>query len=134
RVVALQLRQADGSFVEPPPQPMKPVKFFSGGGGLYSTAGGYLKFERMVLNGGVVGGERGFGGGEGGEERRNQRGGENLRGVEEHDSAVEQESRSLAGFARQVWMGIRNQQPGGGRRARGGVAGMGRHLQHVFLD
>src|SRR5262252_11057985 len=50
------------------------------------------------------------------------------RGVEEHDSAVDQESRSLAGFARQVWMGIRNQQPGGGRRARGGVAGMGRHL------
>src|SRR5215472_10092947 len=58
RVVALQLRQADGSFVEPPPQPMKPVKFFSGGGGLYSTAGDYLKFERMVLNGGMFGGKR----------------------------------------------------------------------------
>jgi CubicO group peptidase (beta-lactamase class C family) len=57
-VVALQLRQADGSFVEPPPQPIKPVKFFSGGGGLYSTAGDYLKFERMVLNGGMFGGKR----------------------------------------------------------------------------
>src|SRR5215831_3994646 len=58
RAVALQLRQADGSFVEPPPQLMKPVKFFSGGGGLYSTAGDYLKFERMVLNGGTFGGKR----------------------------------------------------------------------------
>ena len=58
RVVALQLRQADGSFVEPPPQPMKPLRFFSGGGGLYSTAGDYLKFERMVLNGGMFGGKR----------------------------------------------------------------------------
>ena len=55
RVVAPQMRQADGSFVEPPPQPMTPVKFFSGGGGLYSTAGDYLKFERMVLNGGLSG-------------------------------------------------------------------------------
>jgi len=59
RVVALQMRQADGSFVEPPPQPMKPVKFFSGGGGLYSTAGDFLKFERMVLNGGVIVGNPG---------------------------------------------------------------------------
>src|SRR5262249_61736556 len=58
RVVALQMRQADGSFVEPPPQPMKPVHFFSGGGGLYSAASDYLKFERMVLNGGVFGGKR----------------------------------------------------------------------------
>ncbi len=38
RVVALHQRQDDGSFLEPPPQPFTPVKFFSGGGGLYSTA------------------------------------------------------------------------------------------------
>jgi methyl acetate hydrolase len=38
-----------------PPQPFKPVKFFSGGGGLYSTAGDYMKFMRMVLNGGKAG-------------------------------------------------------------------------------
>lgn len=58
RVVALHQRQQDGSFVEPPPQPFQPVRFFSGGGGLYSTASDYLKFERMVLGGGKLGNKR----------------------------------------------------------------------------
>lgn len=58
RVVALHQRQEDGSFVEPPPQPFKPVRFFSGGGGLYSTASDYLKFTRMLLGGGQSGNKR----------------------------------------------------------------------------
>jgi methyl acetate hydrolase len=58
RVVALHQRQGDGSFVEPPPQPFQPVRFFSGGGGLYSTASDYLKFERMVMGGGKLGTKR----------------------------------------------------------------------------
>jgi len=55
RVVALHQRQDDGSFVEPPQQPFQPARFFSGGGGLYSTAGDYLKFMRMLLGGGKLG-------------------------------------------------------------------------------
>jgi CubicO group peptidase (beta-lactamase class C family) len=55
RVVALHLRQPDGGFLEPPPQPFKVVTFFSGGGGLYSTAADFLRFERMLLNGGKLG-------------------------------------------------------------------------------
>ena len=55
RVVGLEQRQPDGSLKEPPPQPFKPVQFFSGGGGLYSTAADYMKFERMLLNGGKAG-------------------------------------------------------------------------------
>jgi len=58
RVVALHQRQEDGSFLEPPPQPVRPVRFFSGGGGLYSTASDYLKFERMLLGGGKLGDKR----------------------------------------------------------------------------
>jgi methyl acetate hydrolase len=58
RVVALHQRQDDGSFLEPPPQPFTPARFFSGGGGLYSTAGDYLKFERMLLGGGKLGNQR----------------------------------------------------------------------------
>lgn len=58
RVVAVHQRQEDGSFLEPPPQPFKPVQFFSGGGGLYSTASDYLKFARMLLGGGKLGGKR----------------------------------------------------------------------------
>jgi methyl acetate hydrolase len=58
RVVAAHQRQANGSFLEPPPQPFQPVRFYSGGGGLYSTAGDYLKFERMLLAGGKLGDKR----------------------------------------------------------------------------
>ena len=57
-VVALHQRQDDGSFIEPPPQPFAPVRFFSGGGGLYSTASDYLQFERMLLGGGKLGNKR----------------------------------------------------------------------------
>lgn len=58
RVVATERRQQDGRFVEPPPQPIKTVRSFSGAGGLYSTAGDYLKFERMLLGRGKLGGKR----------------------------------------------------------------------------
>ena len=58
RVVAIQHRQNDGSLVEPPQQPLKPSRFFSGGAGLYSTASDYITFERMLLDGGKVGSKR----------------------------------------------------------------------------
>jgi methyl acetate hydrolase len=58
RVVAVHQRQDDGNFLESAPQPFKSVQFFSGGGGLYSTAGDYLKFARMLLGGGKLGNTR----------------------------------------------------------------------------
>ncbi len=58
RIAALHARQEDGSFLEPPAQPFKPAQFFSGGGGLYSTASDYLKFARMLLGGGKLGKKR----------------------------------------------------------------------------
>ena len=58
RVVAFYQRQADGSLAEVTPQPLKPVSFFSGGAGLRSTAGDYVKFMAMVLGGGKVGNSR----------------------------------------------------------------------------
>lgn len=54
RVVTVHQRNADGTLTEQPNQ-FQPVTFFSGGGGLYSTAGDYLKFTRMLLNGGKLG-------------------------------------------------------------------------------
>jgi CubicO group peptidase (beta-lactamase class C family) len=58
RVVAVHQRQEDGSFLELSAEPFKPVRFFSGGGGLYSTASDYLKFARMLLDGGKLGNKR----------------------------------------------------------------------------
>lgn len=57
RVVAIHQRQEDGSFQQSP-LPFKPVRFFSGGGGLYSTASDYLKFARMLLGNGKLGNKR----------------------------------------------------------------------------
>jgi CubicO group peptidase (beta-lactamase class C family) len=37
---------------------LKPASFISGGGGLVSTAGDYLKFAQMLLNGGTANGHR----------------------------------------------------------------------------
>jgi len=48
-------RGEDGRLEQQPPAPAQPVEFFSGGGGLYSTASDYLKFTRAMLAGGRLG-------------------------------------------------------------------------------
>jgi CubicO group peptidase (beta-lactamase class C family) len=50
--------RADAPLVERPNQPQRPVTKFNGGGGLFSTAGDYARFERMILNGGTLDGAR----------------------------------------------------------------------------
>jgi methyl acetate hydrolase len=59
RLARVHQRQADGSLapiaVDIPPQ--RP-EFWSGGGGLYSTARDYLSFQQMVLDQGRLGGAR----------------------------------------------------------------------------
>ena len=58
RLVAAYRRQADGSLAKLPVQPrptgFKPI----GGGGLSSTASDYIRFTRMLLNGGELDGAR----------------------------------------------------------------------------
>ena len=58
RLASPHLRGPDGQLgVFPFEIPQEP-EFEMGGGGLYGTAGDYLRFLRMVLNGGQLGGER----------------------------------------------------------------------------
>jgi CubicO group peptidase (beta-lactamase class C family) len=51
-------RTAGGALAEQPRPPAKPVTFFSGGGGLHSTAEDYVKFARAILAGGQLGQRR----------------------------------------------------------------------------
>jgi methyl acetate hydrolase len=58
RQASVHQRQADGGLVpQPLPAPATP-EFCAGGGGLYSTAGDYLIFLRMLLHHGSLGGVR----------------------------------------------------------------------------
>lgn len=58
RLVPLYQRQADGSLALQPRPPATPVRFFSGGGGLHSTAADYLRFVRAIMAGGQLDGRR----------------------------------------------------------------------------
>ena len=58
RMVAIFQRDADGGLVKPPAAPVTKVEFFSGGGGLFSTAPDYLTFLRALLAGGQIRGRR----------------------------------------------------------------------------
>jgi methyl acetate hydrolase len=59
RLVSAHARQADDSLepIDVPPPVEKP-EFFPGGGGLFSTAGDYLKFLLALMHGGELGGAR----------------------------------------------------------------------------
>src|SRR5471030_506338 len=61
RRVTVHRRQdgrADAPLTEQPNSPQRPSTTFGGGGGLLSTAGDYIRFERMILNGGTLDGAR----------------------------------------------------------------------------
>jgi CubicO group peptidase (beta-lactamase class C family) len=58
RLVATHRRQADGTIAKEPNQPPPVFSPAMGGGGLSSTADDYIRFVRMLLNGGTLDGER----------------------------------------------------------------------------
>ena len=58
RLVNVCQRQDDGSFEQIEFELPSDGRFFSGGGGLYATAGDYLAFLRMLLNGGTYQGSQ----------------------------------------------------------------------------
>jgi methyl acetate hydrolase len=61
RLVTLHRRQdsrADAPLTEQPNQPQRPATSFNGGAGLTSTANDYIRFARMILNGGTLDGAR----------------------------------------------------------------------------
>ena len=58
RLATQHFRGSDGNLAGFPFEIPQQPEFDMGGGGLYSTAGDYLKFLRMILNFGQLGGER----------------------------------------------------------------------------
>ncbi len=60
RMTTVHARQEDGTLepIDLPPGPVADREFFAGGGGLFSTAPDYLRFLRMLMNGGELDGVR----------------------------------------------------------------------------
>ena len=58
RLAAVFRRTGDGGLTQEKPWTLEPVEFYSGGGGLYSTAADYMKFEQAILAGGELGNQR----------------------------------------------------------------------------
>ncbi len=64
RLAQMYVKAEDGTGIEPAPEDRSEdyfdyeSKWYSGGGGLVSTAGDYLRFGQMLLNGGELDGER----------------------------------------------------------------------------
>ena len=58
RLVTAYRRSDDGVELDPDPDRMQRPKFHRASGGLVSTAGDYVKFGQMLLNGGVLNGKR----------------------------------------------------------------------------
>jgi methyl acetate hydrolase len=58
RLAAMHARGADGTLEAIPFELPQAPEFFMGGGGLYGTAGDYLRFLDMILSGGTVDGEQ----------------------------------------------------------------------------
>ncbi len=56
--VATIYRSGDGGTLTPLPKRYGSATFFSGGGGLFSTARDYTRFAQMMLNGGELDGKR----------------------------------------------------------------------------
>jgi len=58
RLVGLHARQPDGSLVPRAFETEQNPEFYPGGGGLYSTAGDYIRFVQMILNKGCSSGHQ----------------------------------------------------------------------------
>jgi CubicO group peptidase (beta-lactamase class C family) len=58
RLVAMHARAEDGSLAPIPFELEQDPEFHMGGGGLYGTAGDYMKFVQMILNKGRAGGRQ----------------------------------------------------------------------------
>lgn len=58
RLVGMHARGEEEKLTAIPFEITQEPEFFMGGGGLYSTAGDYMKFLTMILNGGIFNGKR----------------------------------------------------------------------------
>jgi len=135
RVAALHQRQSNGSLQQAPSQPLTPVRFFSGGGGLYSTASDYMKFMRMVLNGGNLGNARILKGETVALMGRNQIGDLNVVALKSMAPQLAKDSIHMPGSPDKFGLGFGiNTKPVAGGRSAGSLAWAGIFNTFFWID
>ncbi len=111
RIVPRSQRRADGGLDAQPAPPAKPGTFYSGGGGLYSTASDYLRFVRAMMAGGQLDGRRILSRQSVAEMRKNQIGEPYAAAVLERRAPAGRRRCRTSGRAGQVRAGIRVELP-----------------------
>jgi methyl acetate hydrolase len=135
RVVMVHQRQDDGSFLQSPPQPFKTLQFFSGGAGLYSTAGDYLKFARMLLGGGKLGNTRILQSETVAQMSRNQIGDLSLGEFRSQVPQFAKDPIRIPGSLDKFGLGLAiNTKPVGGGRSTGSLAWAGIYNTFFWID
>jgi len=129
-LVGMHARGPDGSLAPIPFELEQDPEFHMGGGGLYSTAGDYIKFTQMILNKGKGNGNQVLKPEDGAEpDGRAQRDQDDLGGRSSH-----QRRRSLSGSGEEMGPELPDQHGENGGRTQRGQPRLGGIGQYLFLD
>jgi len=135
RLAGMHARLPDGTLAPIDFELTQTPEFFMGGGGLYSTAGDYARFLRMLMNGGTLDGEQILKAGTVEEINRNQMGDLNVTALK---SAIPESSNDAEFFPGMVkkW-GLAymvNTEPTPSGRSAGSLAWAGLGNTYYWLD
>ena len=136
RLASMHARGPDGSLSAIPFEVPQDPEFHMGGGGLYGTAPDYLRFCRMVLNGGELDGARILSPETVAEMGRNQIGSLAVRKLETALPSSSNDAEFFAGMAKRwslAFMLNEEDAPGGGRSA-GSLAWAGLANTYYWID
>ena len=125
----------DGSFREIELQSFEAVRSYSGGGGLYSTAGDYLKFELMLLDGGKLQSKRILESSTVEQMGRNQIGDLSIVELRSLRPQLATDPVRIPGSLDKFGLGFGiNSKPVAGGRSRGSLAWAGIHNTFFWID
>ena len=135
RIVPRAQRRADGGLDAQPAPPAKPGTFYSGGGGLYSTAPDYLRFVRAMMAGGQLDGRRILSQQSVAEMRKNQIGNLTLRPFSSIVPQLAVDGAALPGALDKFGLGFAsNSQTAGTSRGRNTMVWAGIYNTYFWID
>ncbi len=135
RGAGMHVRGTDGRLTAGPFVRPEPREFFAGGGAIYSTAPDYIRFERMILNGGALDGVRVLKPETVAEMGRNQMGELDAQPMPTLDPALSYDCELFPGMKKKWGMSfLINTEDAPGRRRAGSLAWAGLRNTYNWID